>query len=322
MINNTGSRDRVTLTDEDDRLLPTVLVERNGYWLPMLLFGALILAAPLVYQPFQAATDYFWNPGVSSQARIPGLAFAPLQQFGTSDAALGDPMSVALYWFCAVMFGPMAAVFWYHRRAQRIGAQPQTGWYLLYASASLALYVVLFPVIEFVSLHMTGRTADDQSAPTSPVYAVLAVVGFVAGLAVAAAATLPRRAGRTLSTRRWTLSAFGVLLAIGSAAAIEFLAYLHPWDSYGSLLIIAVGLLALSLVERGWACAVTAILFTVSALVINLVSLRPLFTWLGVVIPDDTSCAMRTAFANLVLPAAILIIGGIVGLLANRRRPA
>jgi hypothetical protein len=323
VISDAGSRDRVTLVDDYYPRTDAPVHERNGYWLPMLLFGALILAAPLVYQPFQAAGEYFWNPTVGSQARISGLAFAPLQQFGTSDATLGDPMSVALYWFCVVMFGPMAALLWYHRRAQRIGAQPQTGWYLLYASASLALYVVLFPVIEFVSLDFTGRTADDQSAPTSPAYAVLAVTGFVVGLAVAAVATLPRRAGHRLSSRRWTVTGLSVLLTIAGAAAVEFLAYLHPRDSYGSLLIIGVGLLALSLVERGWACAVIAMLFTVSALVVNLVSLRPLFTWLGVLRPvaaAGTSAAMDTAFANLVLPGAILVVGGLLGLLANRRR--
>jgi hypothetical protein len=322
MINGAGSDTRAPLVDGLYPPSHAPIAHRNGYWLPMLLFGALILAAPLCYQPFLGSGEYFWDPTVASAARVSGLAFAPLQQFGTSDASLGDPMSVALYWFCVVMFGPMAALLWYHRQARRHDEPPQTGWYLLYASVSLALYVVLFPVIEFVSLHLTGRTADEQSAPTSPWYAVLAVTGFVLGIAVSGAATLPRRAGHRLSNRRWTVTGFGVLLTIASAAAIEFLAYLHPRDSYGSLLVIGVGLLALSLVERGWACSVIAVLFTASALVANLVSLRPLCGRLGIVAPQGVtgaSAAMGTAFANLVLPGAILVLGGLFGLLADRR---
>ncbi|HEX4724527.1 MAG TPA: hypothetical protein VH333_18550 [Pseudonocardiaceae bacterium] len=301
-----------------------LLPERNGYWFPMLLFGILILAAPLVYRPSTLPTgiDPFWHIGDGRQMPISGLAFAPLQQFGTCSEALGDPMLVALYWFCVVMFGPLLTLGWYHLRARRLGVPPQTGWFLLFASASLLLYVMLYPVIEFVTLTLP-RDATIQFSPTAQhVAAGFAVAGFLTGLAIAAAAVVPRRFGRTLSRARWTIGGLGLLLAIASAAAIELIAYIQPRNSYGALLIIGIGLLALSLAEPGRMCAAIAVVFTSVALVMNLFGLQ---------MPDPPTnqpppgfSPVHTAMTNLLLPAVILIAGGLVGAagtLLARRRP-
>jgi hypothetical protein len=318
MIHDAASRTAVITIPP----IPPLAQERNGYWFPMLLFGLLTLAAPLVYQPGSASAEYVWNPSFDGAQHVAGLAFAPLQQFGTYDAALGDPMSVALYWFCAVMFGPLIILLWYQSRARRSGVAPQTGWHLFYASTSLALYVVLFPVIEFIVLRMPEHD-DSPLTPGDVLLAdLLTLGGFVAGLAIAAAAAVPRRFGRRLSTARWTVCGIGILMAIASAAAIEFVAYLQPKNSYGALLIIAVGLLALSLVERGTACAVFAVVFTAAALAVNLVGLRSEAQWLGLV--GEHTSPVGTAFANLVLPAAILLAGGLFGVaraVAARHRP-
>jgi hypothetical protein len=306
MIHDAAARPAVITTGAD------ATQARNGYWFPMLLFGLLTLAAPLVYQPGSANAEYVWNPGIDGGTQhVAGLAFAPLQQFGTCDAALGDPMSVALYWFCVVMFGPLISLLWYHHRARRNGVAPQTGWHLLYASTSLALYVVLFPVIEFIVLRMPEHDTSPLTSGDLLLANLLTLGGFVAGLAIAAAAAVPRRFGRRLSTARWTVCGVGMLMAIASAAAIEFVAYLQPKNSYGALLIVAVGLLALSLVERGRACAVFAVVFTAAALAVNLVGLRSAAEWLGLV--GEHGSAVGDAFANLVLPAAILLAGGLFG---------
>jgi hypothetical protein len=230
---------------------------------------------------------------------------------------MGDPMSVALYWFCAVMFGPLLTMIWYHLRARRIGAVPQTGWYLLYASASLALYVVLYPVIEFVALNVPRTAATTLSPGTQQLTAVLSVCGFVVGLAVAAVAVVPRRSGRRLSTARWTVGGIGLLVAIAAATAIEFVAFLQPRNSYGALLIIGVGLLALSLVEPGRVCAVIAAVFTAVALVTNLFGMPVSSTMSSGFSP------VHTAFTSLFLPGAVLVVGGLVGLAGSivaRRR--
>src|SRR5262249_5433225 len=158
---------------------------------PMLVFGILTLLAPLVYQATsRSAVDYVWHPAMSSAPQIAGVAFAPVQQFGVCDSTLGDPMSVALYWFCVLMFGPLASLLWYHRQARRDGTSGQTGWYLLYACTTLALYVVLFPVIEFAMLHMhpAGATPDRHGLLVAELSSVAA---FVAGLLLAGFAAWP-----------------------------------------------------------------------------------------------------------------------------------
>ncbi|HEX4701461.1 MAG TPA: hypothetical protein VH352_04965 [Pseudonocardiaceae bacterium] len=291
---------------EEDRRPAQVVQDRSGYWFPMLLFGVLILAAPMVYRPspLPAGIDYS------------SLAFAPLQQFGTC-AALGDPMSVALYWFCVVMFGPLVILLWYHLRARRAGVVPQTGWHLLYALTSLALYVVLYPLIEFVTLSLPRGTAANLSPGTQHLAAWLSACGFEIGLLIAAVAIVPRRFGRRMSSRRWATGGFGLLLAIGSAAAIQFVAYLEPRNSYGALLIIGIGLLALSLVEPGRTCAVIAVVFTTVALVTNLFGMRTPMGMGGRPSPVDT------AMSSLLLPGLVLIVGGligVIGIVVARRR--
>jgi hypothetical protein len=297
-----------------------VPADRDGYWFPMLVFAVLVLVAPLVYrQSGPSDVDFVWNPAVGSTPRISGFAFAPLQQFGTCDAALGDPMVVALYWFCVVMFGPLASLVWYHRRAVRGGLGEQTGWYLLYACTSLALYVVLFPVIEFAAKQLRAGAPARPDSGTMVVLDLVTVGGFLVGLTVAAVAAWPLRSRIRLSTRRWAISGLGMLVAIASAATIEFLTYLQPKAGYGGLLIIAVGLLALSLVERGAVCFVVAALFTAAALVVNVVGFTGALTWAGVA-EDWTPWGV--ALANLVLPGVILLAGAVVGGLRDaRRRP-
>lgn len=307
--------------DADIRLAPAIAGptphrDRGGYWFPMLVFGILIISAPLVYrQPGPSNADYgIWNSAINASSHIPDLAFAPLQQFSTCVAGLGDPMSVALYWFCVVMFGPLISMLWYHRRARRDGAAPQTGWYLLYACTSLALYVVLFPVIEFVGLDLPDQTAPGPGMMRA--LDLLTVGGFVAGLAIAGAAAWPcRSAHRQMSSRRWTVSWLGMLLAIAAAAAMEFLAYVQPRDSYGALLIIGVSLLALSLVERSRVCAIVAVLFTVAALLVNLVGVRSMITWLGVA--GGAWPVAGNALSNVALPGVILLAGGVIGIVGS-----
>lgn len=293
-------------------MVEPIAKDRNGYWFPMLLLGFLILLAPLVYQPsVSAGADVVWNP-VNSATHVPGIAFAPLQTFATADDPATDPMFVALYWFCVAMFGPLISLLWYHRRARRRGVTPQTGWHLLYACTTLALYVVLFPVIEFIALSTRPNATRPAGGHLDVVY-FLTIGTFVLGLVIAATAVMPARSGLAMPVRRWTVAGFGVLLAVAAAAAIEFTAYMQPRDGYGSLLIIGMGLLALSLVERGSMCVAVAVAFTAAALLANTVGLHAVLVWLGFQVQQPWS-AVATAFANLLLPGAILVLGSVVGI--------
>lgn len=302
------------------RQLPRVgPLDRNGYWFPMLVFGVLIMLAPLVYQSSgQGAVNYVWDPAIGSAPQISGIAFAPLQQFGTCDSQLGDPMSVALYWFCVVMFGPLASTMWLHRRARRDGFTPQTGWHLLFATTTLALYVVLFPIIEFASLHLLGDSVTTLGHDGVRRLQIVTVTTFVLGLVVAGGAALPLRSGRRLTGRRWLVAGLGLVVAITSAAVLEFLTYLSPKPSYGALLIIAIGLLALAVVERCVMCTTVAVTFTAAALVANVTGFRGAIRWLGIAHGHWSSLA--TASADLAVPGAILLVGAAIGAYAAAGR--
>ncbi|HEX3649552.1 MAG TPA: hypothetical protein VHV49_14095 [Pseudonocardiaceae bacterium] len=290
----------------------------NGYWFPMLVFGVLIMLAPLVYQSSgPAAVSYVWDPEIGSAPRISGIAFAPLQQFGTCDSQLGDPMSVALYWFCVVMFGPLLSTLWLRRRARRDGSTPQTGWHLLFATTTLALYVVLFPIIEFASVHLLGESPALGTGTVRQLQMVDASA-FLLGLIVAAGAVLPLRSGLRLTGRRWLVAGLGLVLAITSAAMLEFLSYLSPKASYGALLIIAIGLLALAVVERCVVCTTVAVAFTVAALVASVTGFRGAERWLG--IGHGHWSSLATAFGDLAVPGAILLVGGVIGACAVAAR--
>ncbi|HKN95922.1 MAG TPA: hypothetical protein VJX10_02300, partial [Pseudonocardiaceae bacterium] len=279
----------------------------------------LIMIAPLVYQPpGPGAVNYVWEPAIGSAPKISGIAFAPLQQFGTCNSELGDPMSVALYWFCVAMFGPLLSTLWLRGRARRDGFTPQTGWHLLFATTTLALYVVLFPIIEFASLHLFGDSTTALGHGTLRQLQIVTVSTFVTGLVVAGGAALPLRSGRRLTGRRWLVAGLGLVLAIASAAVLEFLSYLSPKPSYGALLIIAIGLLALAVVERCAVCTTVAVAFTVAALAANVTGFRGAARWLG--IGHGQWSSLATAFADLTVPGAILLLGAVVGACAAAGR--
>ncbi len=221
-------------------------------------------------------------------------------------------MSVALYWFCVAMFGPLVCLLWYRSRARRRGVPPQTGWHLLYACSSLALYVVLFPIVEFIALS-SRSTAGRPAGGSLDLEYFLTVGTFVLGLAIATIAAMPARFGRPMPVRRWTIAGVGVLLAIVAADIMEFTAFMQSRNGYGALLIIGIGLLALSLVERGRVCVTVAALFTGSALLANLFGLRVMLHWLGIQVQGHWS-TVGTAFGNLLIPGGILLVGGIVGM--------
>jgi hypothetical protein len=292
--------------------------DRNGYWFPMLVFGVLVMIAPLVYQSAPAAASYVWEPAIGSSPQISGIAFVPLQQFGMCAPQLADPMAVALYWFCVVMFGPLASTLWLHRRATRDGFTPQTGWHLLFATTTLALYVVLFPIIEFASLHLLGDSVTTLGHDAVRRLQTVTATAFVLGLVVAGGAALPLRSGRRLTGRRWLVAGLGLVVAIAGAAVLEFLTYLSRKPGYGALLIIAITLLALAVVERCAVCTTVAVAFTAASLVANVTGFRHAARWLGVAHGHLSSPA--AAFVDLAAPGAILLVGAAIGAYAAAAR--
>jgi hypothetical protein len=266
--------------------------DRQGYAFPLLLFGALIMLAPLCYVPIDVPPD------TASYVTYPGAfpIFNGIGPFGGQKY----PNLVSWYWFLTIVGGFAATAWWYRRRAVRVGVETGSTAYLLTAGAALAGFVLGMPVLQ------TFLSGPDmiyiRSAATVPI---------LIGSAVAAAGVL-LLAARLPGLAR-TIAVFaGVLLATVAFSMLGvYLIY-----GFVALLIIAAGLLALAWLERSVLLGVTGLAFTAASLLANLLDLRnPI--WGDTLY---TSSLQSAALRNLLLPGGILLVGGAVAVLSGRVR--
>jgi hypothetical protein len=113
---------------------------RQGYWFPLLVFGALIAGA----SPFYVAA-YPSTPG----AVVSGLQEMPLLQGG--GPMIGDGRGASIYWLIALPLGYGAVLFFYRLRARRAGVAGRT-WPFL--AAGLGLLAVLLITGPWVDLYV------------------------------------------------------------------------------------------------------------------------------------------------------------------------
>lgn len=146
-----GEPGAVEVLDEMAALRRRTRNDRRGHWLPLLLFGFGVLAAPSVYG----------NTSVAS---------GPLSPFGTTE-------KVGAYWIAVVAVGAAASLAWYRWRGLRVGVQARTGVYLGYLLGALVLFVVLVPLVGYWILGFFNGM--------SPQAVWSAVALFVAGGAIA-----------------------------------------------------------------------------------------------------------------------------------------
>ncbi|MFL6143493.1 MAG: hypothetical protein ACJ72N_16705 [Labedaea sp.] len=267
--------------------------DRRASAFPLLLFGVLILLAPLCYVPIE------WPPfgenGVVFYTLYPG-AF-PLFNGVGSFSDVKYPNLISWYWFLAIVGGFAATAWWYRRRALRVGVETDTTAYLVAAGAALAGFVLGVPLLDEL---VPARTA---------LYSTPAVnLPILIGAAAAAAAVLfwctrPRRGA---IPRAGGLFA-GVLLAMVAFSALGvYLIY-----GFAALLVIAAGLLALAWLERNVLLGGIGVAFGAAALLANLANLDNVLYRLGWT-PDALQLLV---FGQLLLPAAVLIAGaGVVAL--------
>jgi hypothetical protein len=111
------------------------------------------------------------------------------------------------------------------------------------------------------------------------------------------------------SAAKWIGLVIGVVLVLIGSSDVAFLANTH---GYGGLFVIAIGLLGLAWMERSRLCGIVALLFTGAALLADLYDMEN-------VLSGFPASTQTVTFDNLVLPAAVLIVGGIVALTAGRR---
>lgn len=169
----------------------------RGYWLPLLLFGALICGSLAFYERLPRP-----RPGL---ARPP--APAPCQ------AALNHPCHVAaagtehitvvtalgFYWQLVIPAAVVVIVAWYHWRGQRTGLRTPARGFLI-TGLVLGELVLLGPILAGQSRSLTGLVHDTHQvgaqviiaallcvlawAERSPLLAVIAAVYLAAALAV------------------------------------------------------------------------------------------------------------------------------------------
>jgi hypothetical protein len=273
--------------------------DRRASAFPLLLFGALILAAPLCYAPIELRRE-IWT-------RYPVRDSGPFPQFFRPDPfrPVEYPGLIGWYWFLTIVGGFVATVWWYRRRAMRIGVETDTGAYLTASGAALAGFLLGVPVLnELVPGHAL------YSTPT-------ANLPLLFGATVAAGVVLYwcTRSNRTRVQRTAGLFA-GVLLAMLSFAA--FGVYLRT-SGYAALLVIAAGLLALAWLERNALLAAIGLVFGGVALTVNLYHVQNLFARFGWT--AELGQAQVVAVQALVLPGLVLVVGGLV-IAVTGRRPA
>lgn len=123
--------DAEELLDDLGALRRRARQDQRGYWLPLLLFGLLILIAPLLYRAAQFPPG--GGPFVITTPRIGNVV---LDNGQPVFPLLSDPNVVWGYWMAVLVVGVLVTFGWYRLRAARAGVQPHVGVYLAIALGS------------------------------------------------------------------------------------------------------------------------------------------------------------------------------------------
>jgi hypothetical protein len=132
--------------------------DRHGYWLPLLLFGVLIVAAAPLYVETWRLSD---GDVVAGPNDIPAGELYSVENGGQAGR----------YWLAALIFGGLLTVWWYRWRGRRIG--PQGAGAVAVGSAALA--VAGAAVLGFLPLHWTFWPLERGYAAT-----LVIAVGLIA----------------------------------------------------------------------------------------------------------------------------------------------
>ncbi|WP_309114293.1 hypothetical protein [Saccharothrix sp.] len=225
--------DPKSLLDELSALRRRVRGDRNGHWLPFLLFGLVVAGAIPWYLPQGCPSGCTW-----SSNDLPSL-WHWLHPTGQAGHLWGTHPSLwkDFYWIVALTIAFLVTVGWYRWRARKVGVETSTRLY-----AQVTLFVLAFPL-----LGVPVFTELFFNRLGWPLALSVLVVGVVAV---------------TLVAKRKLRTAIAVL-------ALILVAHFVMIFPYGHLLVVAVGVLGLAWVERNWLCTSIAVLFAVWALFVN-----------------------------------------------------
>jgi hypothetical protein len=275
--------------------------DRHGYAFSLLLFGALILAAPLVYAP-SGDEDF---PYASWDPRVQGSN--PLVRIFRTEADFdpASPTLVAVYWLLVLVVGFGATVWWYRRRATRIGVETDTRAFLVAAcSGSVGVFLGTYSFSD-AAMRLYGAWQANLT--------IILASAALAGLSVWWCVRRP-------ATRVFAVFAASVFGAVTFSAI-----GVYANRGYSALLVIAAGLLALAWLERSTLLGVVGVLFTLAAIPTTIALSTPflrldtsgLFFLVGW--QTDYHDLRLRVLQNLFLPGMVLLVGGTIAAVKARR---
>lgn len=292
-----GGRGETTDLLTDLRKLRTrARVDRRAHAFPLLLFGVLILAAPLLYTR-APEPDYSldgWDPRVEGS----NILVRIFRTTALSDPA--HPTLIAWYWLLVLVGGFGATLWWYRHRAVRVGVETDTRALVIAAVAAFAGFFLGTFAFSRYALSLYGAWQVNLS--------------LMFGSLLLGALVL-----------WWNRRPPGVFLASVCGAVTFSSIAVYTNKGFSALLVIAGGLLMLTWLERSVSLGVVSVLFTLAAIpstaMIATLLIRldytDLFGDLGWSASWENT--QLTALQHLLLPAAVLLVGGTVAAIRNRR---
>jgi hypothetical protein len=284
--------DNTGLLTDLDALRRRARDDRHAYAFPLFLFGALILLSPVLYASVLPLAD--------GEALTVGPGTFP--QFTSNGAKYPD--LVGWYWVATIIGGLWATSWWYRRRARRHGVETDVRVPTVAAMAALVGFLAWEPLFGDLLLQLFDYYGGFYSTPAINLPILF---GSAAG-AVAAGLWSTRRTG-------WPRAA-GVAVAVFLTTVFFGAVVVYLIRGYGALVIIAAALLALAWAERSALLAVVGGLFTGAALLVNLYDVDNVFDRLGW--RGGWNDQVSTLQAML-LPGMILVVGGVVAVIRDRR---
>jgi hypothetical protein len=255
--------------------------DRHAYAFPLFLFGGLILLAPICYESLSTPFE--------------STDLGPFPQF-TPTGLLMYPALVGWYWILTIVGGLWLTNWWYRHRARKQGVETDVRVPTAVAGAALFGFLV-WPVFSgvFGPVGLYSRPAVNL-----PILFGCAAIAAVIAL-------WARRRG---STAGFAVATFFATVSFGAVGV-------YCIRGHAALVVIAAALLVLAWAERSVPLTVVAGLFAGSAMLVNLYNLENVCHRIGWV--SDGWDERVTAWQNLLLPGLILLVGGAVTVIGNRR---
>lgn len=279
------------LLDDLTDLRKRARTDRHGYWFPLLLMGFLTLVAIPLYRP-----DIGDSPSV--QFRVP--LFDHIDPIGVFSGGFmpAYPKAIGLYWLAAPLLALVATTRWYRWRATRIGVETPLRPYTRMTIAGFAAALSL-PLARVLLPSWLRHWAMGLSWQWILLAATALVVIGVAGTVLATRMSHPVRL---------VVPMVALLAALGALSVHQ----------NGGLVLVAIGLLVLSWLERSWLCAAVSLAFTGFTLIGCAFKTEQMFRYLGWQFDDPWNSTLYSA-QDLLLPGAVLVVGGLVALVARRK---